>query len=122
MTALAVGEHAALSGRRSPLGLALRKVPAALIGFALVVVAGASSFSPAPATDLARVPLTESMRMQLPSMSTGSHQQLVGVGQSAQARNARIELAGGALAKVGGFAEISPQSAQYDTALKCMTQ
>jgi spore germination cell wall hydrolase CwlJ-like protein len=99
-----------------------RKGAAAVLALALAVAVGASSFYPVPATGLVKTPISETMRMQIPSMSTGSHQQLVMTGDSAQARNARIPLATGALADIDGFAEISPESRQYPMALRCMTQ
>jgi spore germination cell wall hydrolase CwlJ-like protein len=95
---------------------------AALLVLALLIGAGAYSFYPAPATGLAKVPMAESMRMQIPTMSTGTHQQLVVAGESAQVRNARIPVAAGTLATVAGFTEISPKSEQYGTALRCLTQ
>jgi spore germination cell wall hydrolase CwlJ-like protein len=103
-------------------GPRLRKGAAALVILALLAVAGATSLYPAPATGLTKVPMTENLRMQIPTMSTGAHQQLVVAGETAQARNANIPTVGGALADVGGFTEISPSSEQYGTALRCLTQ
>ena len=122
MNALALDERAAVPDAPAARGRGVRKGTAALVALALVTAVGASSLYPVPATGLAEVPLSPSMRLQLPTMSTGAHQQLVVVGDSAQARNARIPLVAAPLAKVAGFTEISRRSGQYATALRCMTQ
>jgi spore germination cell wall hydrolase CwlJ-like protein len=103
-------------------GLGLRKGAAAFVALVLLTAVGASSLYPAPATGLANAGMTDAMRTQISTMSTGVHQQLVVAGDSAQDRNARIPLVAGALADVAGFAEISPKSEQYATALRCLTQ
>ena len=103
-------------------GVGLRKGAAGLLALALVTALGASSLYPAPTTRLAKAALPDAMRMQISTMSTGVHQQLVVTGDSAQDRNARIPVVAGALADVAAFAEISPKSQQYGTALRCLTQ
>jgi spore germination cell wall hydrolase CwlJ-like protein len=102
-------------------GRGLRHGTAAFGALALMAV-GASSLDPAPATGRAKVPVSETMRLKIPTMSTGAHQDLVIAGGSAQARNARIPVHAGALASLAGFSEISSGSAQYGTALRCLTQ
>jgi spore germination cell wall hydrolase CwlJ-like protein len=103
-------------------GVGLRKGTVAILVLALVTAVGTSSLYPAPAADLPKVPLTEAMRLQIPTMSTGTHQQLVIAGETAQARNSKIPVVAGALAEVAGFTDISPKSEQYGTALRCLTQ
>ena len=92
----------------------------AAIAALLVGTLGASSLRPASAAQQFR--LTGTLRTQLPTMSTGRHQAFIVTGATAQERNALIPLAGGRLADMAGFTAISPESSQYATALKCMTQ
>jgi spore germination cell wall hydrolase CwlJ-like protein len=106
------------AGRR----LGLRKGLAAFLALVLVTAVGASSLYPAPATGLDKTAMTDAMGTQISTMSTGVNQQLVVTGNSAQDRNARIPVVAGALADIGAFAEISPKSEHYGTALRCMTQ
>lgn len=122
MSAVAISELAMPAEQAAVRGFGLRQGTAAFVALALVTAVGASSLYSTPATGLAKVPLTESMRMQIPTMSTGKHQQLVISGQSAQARNANIPVVAGAIADIAGFTEISPRSEQYGTALRCLTQ
>lgn len=103
-------------------GLVLRRGTAAFVALALVTALGASSLYPAPATGLAKVPMSETMRLQIPTMSTGTHQELVLAGDSAQQRNTQIPVVVGPLAAVARFTEIAPDSKQYSNALRCLTQ
>lgn len=118
MNAAAVSEQPP----RTENGSGLRKSTAAFLVVVLMSAVGASSLYPVPATGLTKVPMTEAMRMRIPTMSTGTHQQLVVAGESAQQRNAQIPVSAGALAAIEGFTEISPTSRQYGTALRCLTQ
>ena len=122
MNAAAISQQPVLAAPDTSRGFGLRRGAAAFVILALVASVGMSSLYPAPASGLARIPMAEAIRMQIPSMSTGAHQQLLIAGESAQARNASIPAAGGALAQIAGFTEISPDSAQYGTALRCLTQ
>ena len=97
-----------------------RSLMSAMVAAVLVGTLGASSLRPASAAPQFRI--TTALRTQLPTMSTGQHQSFIVTGETAQERNALIPLAGGRLAEMGGFTAISPESAQYATALKCMTQ
>ncbi len=97
--------------------------PAAIAFVAMLIISLlAASTWRAPAAAATRFKLNPTIRMALPTMSTGTHQALVVSGAGAQQRNALIPLSGGALAQMAGFSAISAQSAQYATALKCMTQ
>ncbi len=122
MNAIAIREPSLPAARPAPRGVALRKSAAAFLLLVLVGAVGASSLYPSPASGLAEVPMADSIRVQIPMMSTGTHQNLVVAGASAQQRNAQIPGAAGALAAIEGFTEISPTSQQYGTALWCMTQ
>jgi len=122
VNAVAISQQPGPVAQGARRGLAFRKGTAAFLVLALMAAAGASSVYPGPTPGLAKVPMTETLRMQIPTMSTGTHQQLVVSGESAQARNANIPVVAGALAEIGGFTEISPKSAQYGTALRCLTQ
>jgi len=97
-----------------------RSLMSALVAAVLVGTLGASSLRPASAAPQFRI--NTALRMQLPNMSTGKHQAFIVTGATAQERNALIPLSGGSLAEMGGFTAISPESSQYATALKCMTQ
>ena len=122
MNAVAINELPLPAEPAARHGFGWRKGAAAATALALLTAAGVYSFYPAPAAGLAKVPLTETMRMQIPTMSTGPHQQLVVAGESAQDRNAQIPVASGKLASLAGFTDISPRSEQYGTALRCLTQ
>ena len=97
-----------------------RSLMSVTVAAALVGTLGASSLRPASAAQQFR--MASALRMQIPTMSTGKHQSFIVTGATAQERNALIPLAGGKLAEMGGFTAISPDSPQYATALKCMTQ
>ena len=122
MSAVAITPRVVSEASRTRWGSELRNGTAAFLALALITAVGASSLYPVPATGLAKVPMTDAMRIQIPTMSTGVHQQLVGAGDSAQDRNARIPVVAGGLADIAGFTEISPKSEQYGTALRCLTQ
>lgn len=122
MNAAAINQQTEPAAQVARHGLTLRKGTATFLVLALMTTAGASSLYPGPTPGQAKVPMTETLRMQIPTMSTGNLQQLVVTGESAQARNARIPVAAGTLAEIGGFTEISPKSEQYGTALRCLTQ
>ena len=113
MSSLGIGE---------PRGFFVRKGTGTLLVLGLATALGTSSLYPRAANGLAKATMTESLRVQIPMMSTGAHQQLVVAGQTAQQRNARIPVAEGTLASISGFTEISPESEQYGAALRCLTQ
>ena len=97
-----------------------RSVMSVAVAAALMGTLGASSLRPASAAPQFRI--ATALRMQIPTMSTGKHQAFIVTGATAQERNALIPLAGGKLAEMAGFTAIAPESSQYATALKCMTQ
>lgn len=91
--------------------------------FAFVAGAlGASSFVPPEQAARAAVPISNSVREQIATMSTGVDQPLVVTGDSAIERNALIPLSKMAVGRLSGFTEIGTSSSGYATALKCMTQ
>lgn len=96
-----------------------------LIALLTLLLAGAAAgwlqFSP-PADDPVETPVPETLRLQIPTMSTGEHQNLVVSGETAQARNAAIPATNEALVALAGFKDIPAGSAQHATALKCLTQ
>lgn len=94
---------------------------AAAVGL-LAAIVGTALLVREPAVAAPQVQISRAVRMQIPTMSTGANQALVLTGQTAQQRNALIPVAGGNLADMRGFAEISPSSPQYAAALKCLTQ
>lgn len=122
MNTAVLNQQHVLATRRASRGVGLRKGSLAFLVLALVTAVGTSSLYPAPAADLAKVPITEAMRLQIPTMSTGTNQQLVIAGETAQTHNASIPVVAGALAEIPGFTEILPESEQYGTALRCLTQ
>src|SRR5690606_34324250 len=83
---------------------------------------GATLFVPTLAAPLPQVQVSETIRQQMPSMSTGANQALVVEGERAQDRNAQIPVAAGALAVLSGFDDIPVASPHYGVALKCLTQ
>jgi spore germination cell wall hydrolase CwlJ-like protein len=99
---------------------AWRHLVSGALAVVLVATLGASSLLPAAAAP--QFEIAPALRMQISAMSTGKHQASTVTGASAQERNALIPLAGGRLADMAGFTAISPDSSQYATALKCMTQ
>jgi len=91
----------------------------------LAVVAGAlgaSSFIPPEQSARAAVPISDMMRQQITSMSTGLDQPIVVTGDSAVERNALIPMSALPVGRLSGFTEIGTSSAGYPNALKCMTQ
>ena len=58
----------------------------------------------------------------LNTINEGAGAKLVLQGESAQARNARIPMASGAIERVSGLTGLPLAGPQYETALKCMTQ
>lgn len=98
------------------------KLAVLALGGVLLASLGASALLRSSAEAASNLRMTSAMRMQIPTMSTGIHQAFVTTGATAQQRNAGIPLAAGALAQMQGFSEISPRSAQYGTALRCLTQ
>jgi spore germination cell wall hydrolase CwlJ-like protein len=101
--------------------LSWRGFAVALGAAVLISTLGASTLR-SPAAAATKFRISPSIGAALPTMSTGKHQSLVVAGTNAQERNALIPLSGGSLVRVGGFSAISPDSSQYATALKCMTQ
>jgi spore germination cell wall hydrolase CwlJ-like protein len=121
MTATNINSSAYVA-RTGMLGIPRRVVfSAAAIGL-LAAIAGTAVLVREPAVAAPQVQISRAVRMQIPTMSTGMNQALVLSGQTAQQRNAQIPVAGGQLAEMRGFAEISPSSPQYASALKCLTQ
>lgn len=102
-------------------GLRLRRTGSSIL-LAIAAGVGAWWWYFAPASGAAEMPIPEAMRMQIPTMSTGEHQNLLGSGESAQERNALIPLAADTPARLAAFAEIPTGSSQYTTALRCLTQ
>lgn len=83
---------------------------------------GASSFVPPERAASAAVPVSNAVRSQIASMSTGIDQPLVVTGEGAVERNALIPISGLAVGRMSGFREIGTGQDAYGTALKCMTQ
>ncbi len=83
---------------------------------------GASSFIPPEQTARAALPISDTMRTQIASMSTGLEQSHFVTGDSAVERNALIPRSALPVGRMSGFTAIGPGSDAYGTALKCMTQ
>lgn len=91
--------------------------------FAIVAGAlGASSFVPPERAASAAVPVSNSVRDQIATMSTGVDQALVVTGDSAVDRNALIPISGLPVGRMSPFTAIGTSSPAYGTALRCMTQ
>lgn len=91
----------------------------------LAIVAGAlgaSSFIPPQQSARAAVPLSDTMRRQISSMSTGIDQPIVVTGAGAVERNALIPLSALPVGRLSGFTEVGTSASAYGTALKCLTQ
>lgn len=97
--------------------LAIMVVVAVLVTAVAALVLVRQSAAAAP-----KVRLSSTMRSEITSMSTGAEQALLISGETAQLRNARIPFAADTIAGMRGFAEIPAGSAQYGTALRCLTQ
>ena len=69
-----------------------------------------------------RFAIPDTMQAQIRTMSTGGNQGLVVTGETAQERNALIAVTAEPLARMPGYAVVATDSAQYATALKCLTQ
>ncbi|SKB96191.1 cell wall hydrolase [Sphingopyxis flava] len=108
-----------------PLAAAPRGSQKIVMALLVLLLAGAAAgwlqYS-APADDRGEAPVSETLRLQIPTMSTGEHQNLVVAGETAQARNAAIPVTNEALVALAGFKDIPAGSAQHATALKCLTQ
>ena len=100
----------------------LRKLAIAVVAAVLLSALAAFVLVREPAAAAPKVRLSSTMRSEISSMSTGAEQALLISGETAQLRNARIPFAADTLAGMRGFAEIPAGSAQYGTALRCLTQ
>ena len=100
----------------------LRKLAIAVVAAVLLSALAAFVLVREPAAAAPKVRLSSTMRSEISSMSTGAEQTLLISGETAQLRNARIPFAADTLAGMRGFAEIPAGSAQYGTALRCLTQ
>lgn len=99
-----------------------RRTLFAVVALALLAgLLGPSLQSPEPAAQAAP-PISQTMRARIDVMSTGKDQQLVDLGDTAVARNARLPFSRMSGGTMSGFAEIAPSTPGYGTALKCLTQ
>ncbi|MGX7952848.1 cell wall hydrolase [Tsuneonella sp. HG249] len=102
-----------------------RRAPWPKAALLLAIVAGAlgaSSFIPPEQSANAAVPVSDMMRRQISTMSTGMDQPIVVTGDSAVERNALIPLSALPVGKLSRFTAIGTSTDAYATALKCMTQ
>lgn len=94
----------------------------ALLFFLVAGALGAASFAPPERAALAAVPVSNAVRQQIATMSTGAGQPLVVSGDTAVERNAQIPLSDLAVGQMSAFTAIGTSSAAYATALRCMSQ
>ncbi|MFL0355983.1 cell wall hydrolase [Erythrobacter sp. GH1-10] len=101
--------------------------------FALIArlgcLAAVGAFAAAPSLPIERVSketietqLGPALSNTLKDMSTGADQEVLLSGNGAQARNSRIPLVSGQLRSLANYTPIGRGTAQYSTALKCLTQ
>lgn len=95
---------------------------AALLLAFVAAALGASSFIPPEQSARAAVPLSDTMRRQISSMSTGIDQLNVVTGDSAVERNALIPISALPVGRLSGFTAVATNAPAYGTALKCLTQ
>ncbi len=106
------------SGGATPARLALG---AGFAGVALVSLAFVIG-SPDPSRAETGISIRASEVAQLSAMDKGAQAELVIEGESAQARNAQIPLSSLPMGMAKRFTDIASGSAQFDSALTCMTQ
>lgn len=97
----------------------LRTAPALL---AVAGALGASSFVPPERAARAAIPVSDSVRQQIATMSTGTEQATLATGAGAIERNALIPTSDMPVGRLSAFTEIASGSPAYANALKCMTQ
>ncbi len=103
----------------------VERAPWLKVAIVVVIVAGAlgaSSFVPPEQAARAAVPISDSIRGQIATMSTGADQAIVVTGASAVERNALIPTSALPVGRLSAFTEIGTSSSAYGNALKCMTQ
>ncbi|MCT2558916.1 cell wall hydrolase [Tsuneonella sp. YG55] len=105
-------------------GRAQRRIGARVVLALLAVTGalGASSFVPPERAASAAVPVSDTVRRQIATMSTGTDQATVVTGVSAIERNALIPTSDLPVGRLPAFTEIGTSSTAYANALKCMTQ
>lgn len=99
-----------------------RVQPLAFLTIVILGAVGAAIFLQPDRPANAAVPVSNVLREQIATMSTGADQSLVIEGQTAVERNALIPLSSLPVGQMAGFTQISPAAPGYDMALKCLTQ
>ena len=117
MTAAAIRDRAGLLAHRAPIILALLA--------ALVMLTGPGLGGDGNVFEIqqARAEQREALEMrQVARLTTGEEAELIVTGESAQARNAAIPFARGAIAGANPFHAIAAGGSGYGTALTCLTE
>lgn len=106
------------SGAATPGRLALGGGFLTMVGVTLAFVIG----SPDPGRAESGISMRSSELARLKNIDQGVQAEFIVEGASAQERNAMIPVSGLPLARASGFSAIPKGTAQYDSALTCLTQ
>lgn len=106
------------SGGATPSRVAMGSGVASVLGVALAFVIG----NPDPGRAEAGIAMRSSEVARLKNLDQGAQAEVVIEGSSAQQRNAMIPTSNLPIARLTGFSSIPKGTAQYDSALTCLTQ